>query len=818
MQTSLHGQDRAHRFATFAALLMLAAALPPVSAQQMTAQRHQAKLEKLLGVMQQTIAQGPYESTRESLERYDAPEWYADAKLGIFIHYGLFSVPGYSGVGCWYGNNMYDPKNPAWIFHRENFGPQDKFGYKDFVPYLTANEFNAEQWVRLFKEAGARFVVPVSCFHDGFAMWDSKLTDWNAVKMGPKRDYDGLLAAAARKQGLKFGVAWHAFYRPEFFGPGRRTGTDIHPPEAGPPWSFYGPAGGRPLSREFIDDSLGRLVELVDGYRPDLVWFDFDTGCVPAEDLRRFAAFYFNKAAQWKKAVAINDKHEDLFPRCIVLDFERGKTAGLRPDLWQTDTSVSWRDWSYMRNDSFKTVDELVRELVDIVSKNGVLLLDIGPRPDGSIPPEPQALLQGIGAWLKVNGDAIYGTRPCWALGFGEGTHNSGGGGFSDRAVQYNPHDFRFTQKGNLVYAIAMDWPDADDHFLIRAFTSRTVLASGGLASVKLLGAPAPLDWKLTDNGLWIRRPARRPCDGAFAFQLILRGVSVEKLAAERLNDRELRVEIRLRNLDAKPARLALTFYDHQNALRTESVSLPASETVTRSFVMEAPLRPAGECITVGVAGGNRFALEAALFNPPNPDVSWHFTGDSMLAGGGLGKFDTFTLSLWTLTDDLRETWTALLNTAGWDRGGIHVQFQGAGNLQVSLNNAARAGVDGHSLSTPGRTKGWHLLTVTYNVAARRARMFIDGKPDGELQVPGAVPADLDAFTLGGWTSGGRRFMGRMADVRLFNRILEPAELQLLLEGKTVAEGLVAGWDFAAPGGNTIPDTTGHGHDLRIER
>ena len=192
---------------------------------------------------------------------------------------------------------------------------------------------------------------------------------------------------------------------------------------------------------------------------------------MPPEDLRRFLAFYFNRAAQWKKGVAINDKHEHLFPpRANVLDFERGKTSGLRPDLWQTDTSVSWRDWSYMRNDSFKTVDELVRELVDIVSKNGVLLLDIGPRPDGSIPPEPQAILRGIGAWLKVNGEAIYGTRPCWALGFGEGPHNSGGGGFSDRQVDFTYRDFRFTQKGNAIYAVAMDWPEVADHFLIKSF------------------------------------------------------------------------------------------------------------------------------------------------------------------------------------------------------------------------------------------------------------------------------------------------------------------------------------------------------------
>ena len=429
-------------------LPVVACALGPANAAEMTAEKHQAVLDKLMATMGKVVHDGPYKPTEDSLNAYTAPQWYADAKLGIFMHYGLFSVPGYSGVGCWYGNNMYDAKSGAFKFHRETFGPQDQFGYKDFAPHLTASRFDADQWVALFKEAGARFVVPVSCFHDGFAMWDSKLTDWNAVQKGPKRDYDGLLASASRKQGLKFGVAWHAFFRPDFFRPGRRPGTDMRPPYAGTPWSIYGP-GEVPVSREFIDDSLGRLVELIDGYRPDLIWFDFDTQYIPPQDLRRIMTFYFNRAAQWKKGVAVNDKHEHLFPsHAIVLDFEHGKTSGMRSELWQTDTSVSWRDWSYMRNDSFKTVDELARELVDIVSKNGVLLLDIGPRPDGSIPPEPQAILRGVGAWLKVNGEAIYGTRPCLALGFGEGPHNSGGGGFSDRQVDFNHHDFRFTQKG----------------------------------------------------------------------------------------------------------------------------------------------------------------------------------------------------------------------------------------------------------------------------------------------------------------------------------------------------------------------------------
>jgi len=777
----------------------------------MTPEEHQQQLDKLLATMEKTIADGPYKPAVESFDKYQAPEWYADAKLGIFIHYGLFSVPGYSGVGCWYGNNMYNPHNRAFEFHREQFGPPDKFGYKDFAPHLTAAAFDADAWIGLFKEAGARFVVPVTCFHDGFAMWDSKLTDWNAVKIGPRRNYYGLLAAAARRQGLKFGVAWHAFFRPDFFKTGRRDGTDIQPPDAGTPWSFYGPATVTP---EFVNDSLGRLVELVDGYQPDLVWFDFDTHYIQPSELRRFAAFYFNRAAEWKKGVAINDKHEDRFPaKANVLDFERGKTSGLRDQLWQTDTSVSWRDWSYMRNDSFKTVDELVHELVDIVSKNGVLLLDIGPRPDGSIPPEPQALLRGVGAWLKINGDAIYGTRPCWALGFGEGPHNSGGGGFSDRAVEYNSHDFRFTQKGNVVYAVAMDWPDVDDHFLIRSINDRTTLASGGITGVKLLGNREPLDWKLTGDGLWIRRPVGRPCAGAFAFQITLNGISIERLEAERINDRQVRVEFRVRNLDAQPARPTLAFHENETVIGTDTVALQPNETATRSLMLEAPAPNVFEHIAASLPNGKPFPVQAELLCPPNAAASRNFNGATMLAGKGLGQLGKLTLSLWTRTEDLHEDLAALFNTAGWDRGGMHIQYNQGGMLEVSIKSGQDAVATGHSTATPGCAKGWQSIAVTYDSASGRAVTFINGKKRAELNIAHAAPVNLDNFTVGGWTTGGRRFVGRMADVRLYDRVLAPEEIQTLSTNKSLTSGLIAEWSLA-----DLHDNTGHGHDLTEEK
>jgi len=794
-------------------MLLAALAALPGAALAITPEEHQHRLDALLSTMQQVIKQGPYSPNVDSLNRYTAPDWYADAKLGIFIHYGLFSVPGYSGVGCWYGNQMYIPTTGAYEFHREQFGPQDKFGYKDFAPYLTGSKFNADEWVSLFKEAGARFVVPVSCFHDGFAMWNSNLTDWNAVKTGPRRDYDGLLAMAARKQGMKFGVAWHAFFRPNFFAPGRHPGTDMAPPNSGAPWSIYGPST---VDRPFVDDSLGRLAELVDGYRPDLVWFDFDTGGIDPADLMQFEAFYFNRASYWNKEVAVNDKHEDRFPsHSIVLEYERGNTLGLRRDLWQTDTSVSWRDWSYIRNDSFKTVDEIVRELVDIVSKNGVLLLDVGPKPDGAIPPEPQALLRGLGAWLNVNGEAIYSTRPCWALGFGEGNHNAGGGGFSDKAVQYDSHDFRFTQKGNSIFVIAMDWPDVEDSFLIRSINARSILASGGISRVEMLGAKAPLDWKLTDDGLAIRRPSERPCNGPVAFKLTLTGVGIESLDGRRIDDKTVRVNVRMRNFDPAAARPFLSFYDNDTPVGGDSIEVPANGNVTRSVTLNDAFHPGVAIVNCRVGQNRPFTPRADFIRPGKLDAIRKFSGDFMLAGKDIGKLSKLTVSLWTQTTDLRDAWTALFNTSGWEPGGMHVQYLKNGSLQVSLRGSDGVSVDRVSKSAPGLAEGWQLVTITYDAAAGRAVIYIAGKRDADMTIEKPMPVDLGAFNIGGWSSGGRRFVGQMADIRLYDRVLNPAEIESLPTGRQIDDGLLAVWGCINPNNR---DETGHGHDLTEAR
>jgi hypothetical protein len=236
-----------------------------------------------------------------------------------------------------------------------------------------------------------------------------------------------------------------------------------------------------------------------------------------------------------------------------------------------------------------------------------VLLLDIGPRPDGSIPPEPQALLRALGAWLKVNGEAIYGTRPCWALGFGEGSHNSGGGGFSDRSVEYDAHDFRFTQKNNVVYAIAFNWPDVDGHFLIHSFNDRTTAATGGITAVRLLGCNEVTPWNLTKEGLIIQRPKDRPCDGAYAFEITLAGISLETIAAQRINGRQIRINFQLRNLDNSETEQAVKFFANNKTIGQGTYKLGALKTITGSIVCEVSASGGSEKITASTPNGKPF-------------------------------------------------------------------------------------------------------------------------------------------------------------------------------------------------------------------
>ncbi|MBC8077611.1 MAG: alpha-L-fucosidase [Chloroflexales bacterium] len=459
---------------------------------------------------------GPFKPTWESLAGYQVPAWYQDGKFGIFVHWGVYAVPGFGNE--WYPRNMYEQGSPEFAHHVATYGPHTTFGYKDFIPQFTAAQYDPAAWAKLFKDAGARFVVPVAEHHDGFAMYDTALSQWNAATMGPKRDLIGDLAAAVRQEDMVFGVSSHRAEHWWFFSGGRQFPSDVQDPRYA---DFYGPAHSSHQRPEpaFLDDWLARLVELIDKYQPQLIWFDWWIEQKPFEPyLQRMAAYYDNCAAQWGRGVAINHKFEAFAPGTAVFDIERGQLASTPPFFWQNDTSVSKNSWGYVHNQQYKTATDLIGDLVDVVSKNGALLLNVGPRPDGTIPEPEQQLLREIGAWLRVNGAAIYGTRP-WAI-FGEGPTVIAEGAFTDtKRAAFTGQDIRFTTAGDALYAIALAWPGAE--LAITSLGMAAGLWDRPIASVELLGHAGPLQWRRDERALTVTLPPQPPSGHAYAFKIV---------------------------------------------------------------------------------------------------------------------------------------------------------------------------------------------------------------------------------------------------------------------------------------------------------
>ncbi len=466
--------------------------------------------------IQNVIAAGPFAQNWEALKAYQIPTWYQDAKFGIFIHWGVYSVPGFSNE--WYPHNMYKQDTPEFKHHLETYGPQNQFGYKDFIPLFTAEHFDADQWANLFRRAGAQFVVPVAEHHDGFSMYDNSFSEWNAVKMGPKRDIIGELAEAARKQWLTFGLSSHRAEHWWFFNNGMSFDSDVQDARYA---GLYGPAQPKILqpNEEFLDDWLARNCELVDKYQPQVIWFDWWIE-EPAfkHYLQQFASYYYNRAAQWGRGVAINYKFNAFAEGTAVFDVERGQLSDIRPQFWQTDTSISKNSWGYIQNHDYKTAATLLGDLVDVVSKNGALLLNIGPQPDGTIPEQEQKILLDMGHWLTINGEAIYGTRP-WKV-FGEGPTHVASGAFTDtKRTDFTSQDIRFTTRGDTLYAITLARPESGT-VTIKSLATSFNLFQSEIAKVELIGSTEELSWKRNTDGLIVDLPAQQTSMSIFALRI----------------------------------------------------------------------------------------------------------------------------------------------------------------------------------------------------------------------------------------------------------------------------------------------------------
>ena len=470
-------------------------------------------MQNRLAEIDRVIARGPYTDSWASLSGYTVPEWYKNLKFGIFIHWGVFSVPAFANE--WYSRNMYCPGTPEFEHHVKTYGPQKTFGYKDFIPLFRAERFDPAAWAELFRQTGARYVIPVAEHHDGFQMYASELSRWNAAEMGPKRDVLGQLSAACRARGLVTGASTHRIEHYWFQGQGRTFESDIVDPPKG---DLYWPSVTEPKdfnmnaidqlvpTAEYLEDWMLRTCELIDRYQPAMLYFDWWIQQQSAKPwLAKIAAYYYNRAAERGTQAVINYKH-DAFPfGCAVPDVERGQFAELKPFFWQTDTAIAYNSWCWTENNSFKPAHELVQNLVDVVSKNGTFLLNVGPKPDGTISDEDTAVLTAIGAWMDVNSEAVYDTRP-WKI-FGEGPTRIKEGHFSDGESRgFTAEDVRYTRKADFVYATFLA-PSAEGVYRAPALAQHADghgVFHGLVLDVERLDGK-PCEWMRGEDGLVIR-------------------------------------------------------------------------------------------------------------------------------------------------------------------------------------------------------------------------------------------------------------------------------------------------------------------------
>lgn len=453
---------------------------------------------------------GPYEATWESIEaHYHTPEWFKDAKFGIFIHWGPYAVP--ASGSEWYPRHMYNGLKDE---HRERWGRQSEFGYKDFIALFKAEKFNPHEWATLFREAGARYVIPTAEHHDGFAMYDSRLTEWDAVDKGPRRDVIGELADAVRGEGLRFGVSNHRVENWDFMYPSLAPdSTDLFLPEYaalyGPPQrptdqSGMGPVEGKeghhPQSDAFMNEWQLRVMEIIDRYRPDLLYFDNGINYRSMDPWKlRIARYYYNSAAQWGKEVSIQSK-SNAYPAGSIQDFERESRAPktIYDRYWQVDDPIGHK-FGYVEGLRLQSADRVIRNLVDNIAANGNLCLNISPMSDGTIPQDQQDVLRAVGQWLGQYGEGVYGTR-AWKTN-GEG-------------------NVRYTCRGDdTVYAFVKNWKGKP--FTVNALTADDI------ESVTNLADGIAIPFEPTPDGVRINAVSDPPADPVAGFRIKVREVDV---------------------------------------------------------------------------------------------------------------------------------------------------------------------------------------------------------------------------------------------------------------------------------------------------
>jgi alpha-L-fucosidase len=507
------------------ALKLLAAALPALKSPAIFAQATPDSAPSI-----------PFKATPESLQTYQAPEWFRDAKFGIWAHWGPQSA---AENGDWYARNMYIQSEPQYKHHLENYGHPSKFGFKDLIGTWKGDSFDPDHLVSLYKQAGAKYFVSMGVHHDNFDLWNSKHTRWNSVKMGPKRDIVGEFRKAARKHGLRFGVSDHLWISYKWFAVSHMS--DREGPLAGVPYDGTAPENADlyhsiadpklltdnlPWNEDGIPESwkqhwLLRIRDLITQYEPDYLYND---GPLPFQEYgRRLLADLYNISARKHggktEAVYTSKRPEDCVHGTCVLDHERGMVSGIWPQPWQTDTCIG--NWHYARRIQYKTPKRIIDMLVDIVSRNGNLLLNFPLPNSGMLDQQELTILEEIRKWMSVNGEAIYATRP-WKI-FGDGPlariENQKKTEFNENdRKDLTAEEVRFTTKGEILYAFIMGQPAGEMTIASLGLNGKNSAIKAG--KVELLGYPGRITWSQNEQGMRVTVPGVKPCDYAICLKI----------------------------------------------------------------------------------------------------------------------------------------------------------------------------------------------------------------------------------------------------------------------------------------------------------
>jgi alpha-L-fucosidase len=675
------------------------------------AETYLPKIKAELQRMDAAVEQGPYRPELASLKKHKSPEWIQDAKFGLWLGWSA-QVVATERVPAkeiphadWYYDRMYRPGNKLFEFHRQQFGDQAVFGLKDLFPRFKAEKFDPDAIAALYAESGARFGGLIAAFAENLMFWDSEVTRWNTKLIGPTRDLVGEFLAALRKKDLRTIVTSHHEMAWGYFGEAHQFDA------ADPQWSdLYGESPKLPSSQRYNDRYLATVNELVRKYSPDLLYFDLGMPAgskIGRGNALRLVTAAYNQAEAQGREFDILHKHHDLAESFGILDNESHLMRRLQPNFWTVDIPMS-STWYLQKGVGYKSNEGLVQMLVDVVSKNGGLFLCVPLRADGSVPEEVTDRLHHMGAWLKVNGEAIYGTRP-WRVA-------------EEGAQARFGKELHFTRKGSTCYAVAGTWPKG--RLKIQSMASGSALCPEEIVDVFLLGY-GPVKWSRQADGLLVEMPAEPPCNSAYVVKILTRGRTCTEPQATLADDTgQFTASALVSNFTEQPWQAQVQFLVAGKPTAAQTVTLSPGQSRRVSFTGHLP-----------GTGLHKVAIAADTFSSPTVGLL-----TPRLALAGPWRFHRDDDPAWSSPACDEKDWETVVLPGEWHRHS---------NLPHAAAGKPMYGWYRKTIRLPAEAQGC-ALKLTIGKVDDRGWAFFNGEPLGETEFGSAgfaqvfeVPAAL---------------------------------------------------------------------------